>query len=61
MTRELECIRVDERGQAGPAIEILCQHVMKPPIQIICNKDNPCSGKNIINFPRYPIAHEYKT
>lgn len=49
MTRKLECIRVDERGQAVAAIDILCQHAMKPPIQIICNEDNPCS-KDILSF-----------
>ena len=50
MTRELECIRVNERGKAVPAIDILCQHAIKPSIQIICNEENPCSGKNIEHF-----------
>ena len=54
MTRKLECIRVDERGQAVPAIHILCQHTMKPPIQIICNEDNPCRGNfKLFFFAKY--------
>ena len=50
MTRKLKCISVDERGQAVPDIDTLCQHAMKPAIQIICNEDNPCSGKGILHF-----------
>ena len=50
MTRKLECISVDERGQALPAIDTLCQQAMKPPIQIIFNEENPCSGKGILHF-----------
>ena len=45
MTRELECVQVDERGQVQPVIESLCQHAIKPPTDVVCNEDKPCGSK----------------
>lgn len=52
MTRKLECVRADEHGQVQPATEELCKHAMKPPAEVICNEDNPCSGKRVQTHPR---------
>ena len=45
MTRNLECVRIDELGHEVPAARELCRYAIKPQTEAICNEDKPCDRK----------------